>query len=256
MNMQVIFVGVGESCDERAPNTSLLIQTGSAGTPRSILLDCGFTAAARFWRHVADPDELDALWISHFHGDHFFGVPALLLRFWEMQRRKPLVVLGQSGIQRIIEQAMDLAYPRFRSKLQYPLEFMELEVDKPLRLLGLTWRTAENEHSQRSLMVRLEDGEKSLCYSGDGRPTQETLALARDCQLLVHEAFHLEGSTAGHGTVQGCIDFARAARASTLALVHLQRDVRRDRYAQILEVLEGVKDFHVLLPEPDDVLEV
>jgi ribonuclease Z len=254
--MQVLFVGVGEACDERVPNTSLLVQAGVGGARRSILLDCGFTAAARYWRHVADPDELDALWISHFHGDHFFGVPALLLRCWEMQRRKPLVILGQSGIRKVMEQAMDLAYPGFRGKLMYPLEFIELEVDKPLAVLGLTWRAAENEHSQRSLAVRIDDGEGSLVYSGDGRPTRETLALVRGCRLLVHEAFHLDGATPGHGTVQGCIDFARSARIATLALVHVQRDVRRDRYAEILEALNQVKDFHVLLPEPDDTLEI
>jgi ribonuclease Z len=255
-DMQVLFVGVGEACDERLPNTSLLVRTRVGGVRRTILLDCGFTAAAPTWRHLSDPDELDALWISHFHGDHFFGAPALLLRCWELQRRKPLVILGQSGIRRVIEQAVDLAYPGFRGKLKYPLEFIELEVDKPLAVLGLTWRAAETEHGQRSLAVRIDDGESSVVYSGDGRPTRETLALARGCRLLVHEAFHLEGATPGHGTVQGCIDFARSARAATLALVHVQRDVRRDRYGEILEVLNQVADFPVLLPEPEATLEI
>lgn len=251
--MEVIFVGVGEACDERLPNTALLVRTKAAGDTRSLLFDCGFTAACRYWRHTDDADELDALWISHFHGDHFFGVPALLLRCWEMKRRKPLLLLGHYGLQTVVETATDLAYPNFRKKLEYTLEYVELDTDKPLSLLGMTWQAAENEHSQRSLAIRIDNGPKSLFYSGDGRPTRETLALARHCQVIVHEAFHLNGTTPGHGSVEGCLDFARAARCETLALVHVQRDERRDRHHEIVRLLDGAQGFHALLPEPDDV---
>jgi ribonuclease BN (tRNA processing enzyme) len=254
--MKVTFVGVGESCDERVPNTSLLVEVPAAGGLRTILLDCGFTAAARYWNHAADADELDGLWISHFHGDHFFGTPALLLRFWEMRRSKPLVVVGQESIRRVIEETMDLAYPNFRQKLTYPLDFIELAAEKPESILGATWQAAENDHSQRSLAVRIDAGGRGVFYSGDGRPTAETLRLARGCGLVVHEAYQIEGSTPGHGTVSGCVDFARRAGVETLALVHIQREVRRSRYQEILKVLAEVKDFHAHLPEPDDVLDV
>jgi ribonuclease Z len=253
--MEMVFVGVGEACDERLPNTALLVRTEAAGIRRSLLLDCGFTAACRYWRHTNDADELDALWISHFHGDHFFGIPVLLLRFWEMKRHKPLLLLGQSGVQKVVETTMDLAYPNFRGKLEYPLEFVELDTDKPMALLGLTWQTAENEHSQRSLAIRIDNGPESLFYSGDGRPTRETLALARHCQVIVHEAFRLTGDTSGHGSVQGCLEFARAAHCETLALVHVQRDERRVRLRDIVQLVDGVQEFHALLPEPDDIHE-
>ena len=66
--------------------------------------------------------------------------------------------------------------------------------------MGFTWQAAENEHSQRSLAIRIDHGPKSLFYSGDGRPTRDTLALARHCQVIVHEAFHLGGATPGDQT--------------------------------------------------------
>jgi ribonuclease BN (tRNA processing enzyme) len=251
--MEVTFVGVGEACDESLPNTAVMVRSDAAEGPRSLLLDCGFTAACRYWRHTDDPDRLDALWISHLHGDHFFGVPVLLLRLWEMKRRKPLSVLGPAGLRKSIETAMDLAYPGFRAKLGFPLEFIELDTDKPLSLLGFTWQTAENQHSIQSLALRLDIGEQSLFYSGDGRPTRETLALARHCQVIIHEAFRLAGETPGHGTVQGCIDFARSAHCQTLAVVHVQRDERRDRLREITNLLDAVRDFHAFLPEPDDI---
>jgi ribonuclease Z len=253
--MRAVFVGVGESCDERLPNTSVLVEEQSRDRDCSVLFDCGFTVPFQYWRHCSDPEVLDALWISHFHGDHFFGVPALLLRFWEMKRRKSLVIMGQCGIQRLVERTMDLAYPSFRKKLTYALQFMEIEPGKPVPVVGWTWQTAENEHGQRSLAVRIEGGGKTLFYSGDGRPTAATLALASRCDLVIHEAYQLNHATFGHGTIEGCIEFARSAKAATLALVHLQRDLRRDRPQDVLKLLQGVEDVRVCLPEPGDVVQ-
>ena len=254
--MRVIFLGVGEACDERMPNTSLWVQTEVEGRRRSVMLDCGFAVPSLYWQQTSDPDDLDALWISHFHGDHFFGVPALLLRFWEMNRRKPLAVVSQSGVEKTITQAMELAYPGFFEKLTYPVTFHEVEPQQRVRLVGLEWSTAQSIHGQRNLAVRLEDGRHSLFYSGDGLFSPATLSLARACDLVVHEAFRLDPLTPGHGTVRQCIDFARDAGAAMLALVHVQRDERAGRYRDIVEMLQEIKDLHVVLPEPGDELEL
>ena len=97
--MRVIFAGVGEAFDENLGNTTVLVTTGSGKRKRQILLDCGFTGAHAFWKASQDPMDLDAIWVSHFHGDHFFGVPLVLLRFWEQGRTKALTLVGQMGIE-------------------------------------------------------------------------------------------------------------------------------------------------------------
>lgn len=254
--MKVIFLGVGEACDEKYPNTSIWLQTRTEGVRRSLLLDCGFTVPPQYWRQTPDPEDLDALWISHFHGDHFFGIPALLVRFWEMKRQKPLTLLGQSGVEDRVRDAMELAYPNFLQKLQFPLEFIAAEPEREILAVGLKWRFAENSHGQRDLAVRIEDGSCSVFYSGDGAPTPETLQLAQGCHLVIHEAFRMEGTTPGHGTVRDCLQFALQAHAATLALVHLQRDERSTRYDAIQELLNGTGGIHGLLPEPGDALEL
>ena len=254
--MRVTFLGVGEACDEMMPNTSVWVETEADKRRSSVLLDCGFTVPPNYWKRTSDPEDLDALWISHFHGDHFFGVPALLLRFWEQKRTKPLAVIGQSGIEKTITQAMELAYPRFLPKLTYPLQFHEIEPGQKLHVAGLDWAAAESFHGQRNLAVRLEDGRHALFYSGDGLFSPETLLLARGCDLAIHEAFQLDPVTPAHGTVRQCLDFAREAGVATLALVHVQRDERRDRYQEIRSLLEEVRDLHIILPEAGDVLEL
>lgn len=255
--MKIVFLGVGEACDETLPNTSVWVQTEGPQQHRSILLDCGFTVPSPYWQQTDDPDDLDGLWISHFHADHFFGVPALLLRFWETQRRKPLLIIGQTGIEELIRRTMELAYPGFFRKLSYPLQFEVIEADAgPRNILGLTWSCAATGHGQRDLAVRIATDRRSIFYSGDGPPTAATRHLAQHCDLIVHEAFELNHTVTGHGTVQDCIGFARQAQAGMLALVHLQRDVRRMQYQRIVRICEEIHDLHVLLPQPGDEIQL
>jgi len=247
--MEIRFLGVGEACDPNHSNTSILVKT--AGNDR-ILLDCGFTVPHNYFSFCENPNELDMLWISHFHGDHFFGIPLLLLRFWEMGRGKPLVICGQSGITEKVAQVMELSYPGFLGKLQFKLDFIEIEPEFILKKKNVLWKTAENVHSQRCLSVRIEDGCDSLFYSGDGKPTEKTLTLASGCNMIIHESFWHDKIASGHGNVRICLEFAKKAKANNLALVHLGKDVRRDHKESIEQVLRDAP-FNAFLPEARDI---
>lgn len=252
MLKEILFVGVGEACDPLYPNTALLLKN-ETGQGR-VLLDCGFTTPHLYFQYCSEPEELQALWISHFHGDHFFGVPLLLLRFWEMGRRAPLTILGPPGVEEKICQAMDLAYPNFRARLDFPLHFQEVESGYAHEAAGLTWVAAKIEHAEPALAVRVADQEKSLFYSGDGRPTRETLALAVGCDLAVHEAFRVSGHTPGHGSVLACLDFARQSGVKNLVLLHINRNERAERLREIQAIIARTVELQIVLPEPGSVI--
>ena len=250
--IEVVFLGVGEAFDETLPNTSILIRFGAENSPVTLLLDCGFTAPPRLWKEALEPDSVDAIWISHFHGDHALGLPPLLIRAWEEGRSKPLLILGQKGISAFTRQALDLAYPGFYEKLAFPITFAEIEPGGNVDRLGLTFRTAETGHSQRNLALRIDAKGKSIYYSGDGKPTPESMLLAQGCHLIIHEAFHMETELPTHGTVMGSVDTAKRSGAAHLALVHIQRKAR----TQVIENLERLRDLagsvQVMVPEPGD----
>lgn len=248
--MEILFLGVGEACDERCPNTSLHIVTGKGSR---FLLDCGFTTPHRYFAYCADANELDCVWISHFHGDHFFGIPLLLLRFWEMGRGKSLFVAGPSGVKEKVEAAMELAYPAFMPRLQYDVDFLEIEPGTEWHVNGADWRTAENIHSERSLALRIDDGEHSLFYSGDGRFTRETLSLAKGCDLAVHEAFWLKKEVVNHGNIVSCLEFADKAAVKHLAVVHVQRNCRRDERNEILQLMRS-SPVSACMPESGEII--
>jgi len=176
----------------------------------------------------------------------------LFLRFWESGRTKPLVLVGQAGLRDVARSAMELAYPGFLAKLTFPLEFTEVEPGQTFQWEGLRFSFAESDHSLRDLAVRLDDGRRSLFYSGDGRATARSLLLARGCDLVIHESFRWEEATHGHGSVEECMRFAQRAEASRLALVHIQRDERKRKGRQIEASLKEMEGVVGMLPRPGD----
>jgi len=246
--MRVTFVGVGEAFDESLPNTSLFVESGDT----SLLLDCGFTVPHAFWA-LPGTDALDGVYLSHYHADHWFGLPVLITRFVEEGRTRPLTVLGQPGVQERVVRLTGLAYPNSLAKAGFPVGYEECEPGREVRFGPFRLTFAPGDHPVTNLAVRVDGPDGSLFYSGDGRPTPETRALAKGCALVVHEAFSLDPDKAGHGTVAGSLAFARQAGAQTLALVHIRRQVRRGQETEIRALAEAEDGLRVLLPGPGDI---
>jgi ribonuclease BN (tRNA processing enzyme) len=209
-----------------------------------------------FWDLCPAPLDLDAVWISHLHGDHFFGLPQVLLRFHEQEREKELIVAGGPGVEKSVKAALDLAYPGVREKMGYPLRFLEVSPGSDFELPGFSCRAAKVEHAVVSLALRLEDASNSVFYSGDGRSTPESSALAADCDLVIHEAFGLDPVKPDHGSVRESIEFAVRAGAARLALVHVQRDVRAEKAGEIREMLAQISGMQAFLPRSGDSLKL
>ena len=248
--MEVFFLGVGEACDSDHGNTSALVTTRRS----KILLDCGFSVPHRFFGVCDDPDCLDFIWISHFHGDHFFGLPLLLLRFWEMKRTRPLQLIGQQGLKEKTTAALELAYPGFCKKLSFPITYHTITPGSPMEIADLKLQAAQTSHSQCNYGLLLNDGNNRLYYSGDGRPTPEASQLIHGCDLALHEAFTLENSIHSHGSVGGCLQLMKEAQIKQLALIHLERKTRKndkDNIEQLLRENPGL-----LLPEEGDTIQL
>src|SRR6185295_4145015 len=95
----------------------------------TILLDAGPDAAHRMAQERLDWSNLDAIWISHFHLDHFVGLPTLLFGYrWATQTRhrtKPLRIFGPTGLRQLI-QAIDSANNYKLFQQPFPLDLVEV----------------------------------------------------------------------------------------------------------------------------------
>ena len=247
--MEIFFIGVGEACDSFHGNSSSLVITDCG---KRILLDCGFSVPRHYFRSFAEAPELDYIWISHFHGDHFMGLPQLFLRMWQMGRTRPLPIVSQHGVADKVRQCLELAFPGFEKKLSFALEFYSLRNEDTASLGGLSWSTIQTRHSQYNLGLLLGDANTTMYFSGDGRATDQVRELVQGCDCIIHESFTIKDTYPYHGSITSSMALADAAGVNRLVLVHLDQDVRRNEHKLINAMVRQRPG--TLLPVAGDML--
>ena len=246
---RITIVGCGEAFDSQRANTSLLYQ-GS----KVILLDCGYNIPQAFWKISQDPSYLDAIYITHIHADHTFGLPALLLWMRIHGRSRPLTVFGGVGVGAWLEKLLLLGYPGSYSPDRYfPIHTVETIPGEPTVFGKCTLDVAQSEHSVRNLSIRITEDNRSMAYSGDGIPTQATRALFHGVHLLLHESYWLDGTEHGHSCAHDLVPLAVAEKVEKLALIHIGEQEQEAVRAFAASTREHP---HVITPNPGDILEV
>lgn len=242
--MKVVFLGVGESFDEDYVNNSHLIVSET-----KLLLDCGYAIPRHFWKHYPDKDLLDALYLSHRHADHCFGMPILLLRMAEERRQKPLTIICQKGMKEDMLAITEYAYSGIFDRLPFQVQFIEVTKDDRVQLNELELEFAPSTHVISNFAIRVSSRGNVVCYSGDGTFNEATRQLYRNADLLIHESYYFDKRTQAHASLIEVIDMAREVGVKCLALTHLSRDLRREKH-RVLEHIKRQEDIKVLLPEP------
>ncbi|HYY54205.1 MAG TPA: MBL fold metallo-hydrolase, partial [Candidatus Dormibacteraeota bacterium] len=93
----VTFLGSGDAVSSGGRFQACIL----VATPeRRVLLDCGASSLVAMKRAAIDPAMLDAIFVSHLHGDHFAGIPFLVLDGQLAHRTRPLVVAGPTEVER------------------------------------------------------------------------------------------------------------------------------------------------------------
>lgn len=212
-------LGTGAVISDPDRTTTMLAVRNDRAT---ILVDCGGDVVPRLAAVGLDPVGLDALLVTHEHADHVTGFPLLMERLWLMGRREPLPVYGiASAITQVqrVHDAFDTSdwndYPGFT-----PHE-IALQPHAPVLERG-GWRVTASPgtHAVPVVGLRFEDQATghALCYSSDTAPTSAITDLARETQLLVHEA---SGAGPVHTSAEQAAVMANEANAERLLLVHV-----------------------------------
>lgn len=247
--MKLEFIGVGEAFDPEIGNTSILVHNES-----KILIDCGYAVPRNLFAKNFPANFIDAIYITHFHADHVFGLPALFVRLLEDGRTKPLTIIGQDGTQERVETIFDLAYKTLRKKLGYKLEY--IETTDPIIFNELSLSFADTAHGLINYAIRIEAADKIVGVSGDGELTTSSRKLFSDCHVVVHDAFNYDASIHGHANARDLVTFADGLeKLRKLAFVHLQRNERTNKLQQFKDLGHG-KKYQVIVPEAYDILEV
>jgi ribonuclease BN (tRNA processing enzyme) len=101
MSVRVTFLGSGDAFGSGGRlNACFLLETSRS----RYLIDCGATSPTAMRSRGVDPNEIEAILVSHLHGDHFGGIPFLLLDAqFVNERTAPLTIAGPRGTGKRLE---------------------------------------------------------------------------------------------------------------------------------------------------------
>lgn len=242
--MKIVFLGVGEAFDPNLPNNSQFVISEKT----NLLVDCGFTIPWQLWKFKDDPNFLDAIYISHQHADHFFGLPAVLLRLWEGGRERELTIICQKDMKESFRSFMEYAYKGFMDKFKYKINLVESKENESVKFQDLELFFEETVHSGKNLAVKITDGKGVYCFSGDGSPKYGT-DFYKGLDLLILETYLYDEEKIGHSSIVSGIKFAEDNNAKCLALTHINRDFRKNELPGIKDKIKSDK-VKIIIPEP------
>lgn len=185
----VQFLGSGDAFgDGGRYQACVLVEMDAFG----LLLDCGATSLTAMKVFGVDPTEIDAVVISHYHADHYGGIPFLVLDGQFSHRRRPLAIIGPGDVERRVTAAMETAFPGSSTvKQRFPLTFGELKVGNELGVgeaSALAFRVVHTPGSD-AVGLRLSFGGKTIAYTGDTEWTDNLPQLAASADLLICESY-------------------------------------------------------------------
>jgi ribonuclease BN (tRNA processing enzyme) len=191
------FVGSGDAFGNGARfQTCFWLEGGS----ESLLIDCGATSLTALKAAGIEPNEIAWVVLTHLHGDHFGGLPFLVLDGQFRGRRRPLTIAGPPGTQERVVAAMDLLFPgSARARRRFEVDFVEL-ADRRRTPVGPAVVTAVPVEvpDTPACALRVEYGGRVIAYSGDTAWADELVELAAGADLFVAEAYFFDRSVPFH----------------------------------------------------------
>ncbi len=226
-------------------NTCFFLETAKA----SLLVDCGASALPALKGQGIDPNSIDAIVLSHLHGDHFGGIPFFLLDGQFLARReKLLLIAGPPGARARIDAALEVFFPKSTgSKWRFPWRVDEIPVGVQSDVLGHSLITAEAIHQSGapSTALRLSDGEKIFAYSGDTEWTDALSPIAADADLFICECYAYAGKLTGHMSWEILQTKIPALGAKRLMVTHMNptmlAQLDKIRAAGVLVAADGLQ---------------
>jgi len=220
--MKLTIVGSGDAFGSGGRlNTCFLLETAKA----TLLVDCGASALPALKKQGIDLNRIDAIILSHLHGDHFGGIPFFLLDSQLLARReKPLLIAGPPGARARIDAALEVFFPKSTgSKWRFSWIVKEIPVGIQTDVLGHSLITNEVIHQSGapSTALRVTDGRACFAYSGDTEWTDTLLPIANAADLFICECYAFAGKMTGHMTWEILQTKMPALAAKRLMLTHM-----------------------------------
>ena len=223
--VEVQFLGSGDALGSGGRfQTCILVRSGKD----SFLIDCGASSLIAMKKFGIDPAAIDRVLLSHLHGDHFGGIPFLLLDGQFSRRTRPLTIAGPEGVESRVMAGMEVLFPG-SSKVdrKFSISFVDFHPRKETPLGSLSVIPYEGVHpsGSPSLSLRIQTAGRVITYSGDTEWTEALPVAARDADLFICEAYYFEKKIKYHLDYQTILDRLPRIGCKKIILTHLSQDL-------------------------------
>src|SRR5260370_3896162 len=189
--MQLRFVGCGDALGSGGRSNTCFHVTGKSV---NFLIDCGASSLPALKRLEIARDDIDLILITHFHGDHFGGLPFFLLDAQFTRRTRPLVIAGPEGIETRLPQLMEALFEHSsKTKQRFDLSVVALTAgeSRSFGAIKVTpYPVLHGESGGPDLDYRIEAEGRVVTYSADTEWTDTLIPAARDGDLFIAEGYY------------------------------------------------------------------
>lgn len=196
--LELTFLGTGDAFASHGRfQSGYMIEAADS----KILMDPGPTALCAMKRGGFKPADVDIILVSHLHGDHFGGLPFLLLEYvYESPRSTKLVIAGPRHIEERTWRLFNTMFPGTKPdlpKLVGRLKFVVLEPGcdlkvGPIRLAAM--RTPHMKPPEASLALRLGVNNRTVVFSGDSGWTDQMVSFSAGADLFLCECTYFDST--------------------------------------------------------------
>ena len=226
MAVTVRFVGSGDSFGSGGRFQTCIVVDGPGVR---FAIDFGASSLIALAQQGISPNSLDAILLTHLHGDHCGGVPFLLIDAMLASRRdRPLVVAGPPGTTAHLATLREALFPGSAIMVpKFPLAYRELTVGAPNRVLDLVVTPQPARHTAQTnpTALRVEVGDRVIAYTGDTEWTDEVARVAEGADLLIAECYYYAKPVKWHLNYPEITRHVRAAGAKRVILTHMSPEM-------------------------------
>ncbi|MFY0605428.1 MAG: MBL fold metallo-hydrolase [Cyclobacteriaceae bacterium] len=224
--MELTVLGCGDAfASDGRFNTSFMLSENDF----NVMIDCGASTLVRVKQVGLSADDIDMVFITHFHGDHYGGLPFLIIsKQFETYKSRPLKIVGPTGIESKVRILQDVLYPdtsRFIDEMD--IQFIEYQDGQGLEINDLKVLAKGVTHSPLSIPhgIRIEWSDKIFAFSGDTEWDDSIIELSNDADLLIVECNNLAHDSPGHLSYETLRNKSSLLTAKSIFLTHMGVDV-------------------------------